>query len=65
MYIVYTYLCMVLANPTYAQGWPGPYVYTVFDRILGDFPANIPYTHRIYGSGQPYTYHISFNNSAA
>ena len=23
----------------YDQGWPDPYVYTVYDRIFGDFPA--------------------------
>jgi hypothetical protein len=35
-------------------GWPEPYIYTVYDRILGDFPAmNTVYTPYIYGSGQP------------
>jgi hypothetical protein len=30
----------------HAQGWPGPFMYTVYDRILGvDFPAkDIVYT---------------------
>jgi len=31
-----------------------PYIYTVYDRIFGDFPAkNTVYTSYIYGSGQP------------
>jgi len=30
---------------SYFQGWPGPYVCTVYDRIFGDFPAkNTVYT---------------------
>jgi hypothetical protein len=33
------------------------YIYTVYDRIFGEFPAqNTVYTPYIYGSGQPYTY---------
>jgi len=36
-------------------GWPEPYIYTVHDRIFGDFPAkNTLYTLYVYGSGQPY-----------
>ena len=36
---------LFLNNPTYYEGWPEPYVYTVYDRILGDFPAkNTVYT---------------------
>jgi hypothetical protein len=32
-----------------AQGWPEPYIYTISDRIFGDFPAkNTVYLHRIY-----------------
>jgi hypothetical protein len=40
----------------YMQGWPELYIYTVYDRIFGDFPAaeNTVYTSYIYGSGQPY-----------
>jgi len=35
------------------------YIYTVYDRIFGDFPAkNTVYTPYIYGSGQPYRYSI-------
>jgi len=30
------------------QGWPEPYIYTVYDRIFGDFPAKKTYTHRIH-----------------
>ena len=33
------------------------YIYTVFNRIFGDFPArNTVYALYIYGSGQPYTF---------
>ena len=32
----------------YVWGWPESYIYTVYDRIFGDFPAKIPYEHRIY-----------------
>jgi len=36
-------------------GWPEPYIYTVYDRIFGDFPAkNTVHTPYIYGSGQPH-----------
>jgi hypothetical protein len=28
----------VLANPN-DEGWPVPYLYTVYDRIFGDFPC--------------------------
>ena len=39
------------------QGWPEPKIYTVYDRIFGDFPAkNTVYTPYIYGSGQLYIY---------
>jgi len=38
----------------YVYGWPEPYIYTIYDRIFGDFPAkNTVYTPYIYGSGQP------------
>ena len=34
-------------------------IYTVYDRIYGDFPAkHTVYKPHVYGSGQPYTYHI-------
>jgi hypothetical protein len=37
------------------EGWPEPYIYTVYDRIYGEFPAkSTVYTPYIYGSGQPY-----------
>jgi len=43
----------------HTQGWPGPYIHTQPDRILGNFLAKntvyTPYIY-IYGSGQPYTY---------
>jgi hypothetical protein len=46
-----------LTKLIYAQGWPEPYMYSVYDRIFGDFPAkNTVYTPYIYGSGQPYLY---------
>jgi hypothetical protein len=36
-------------------GWPEPFIYTVYDRIFGYFPAtNTVYTPYMYGSGQPY-----------
>ena len=35
-------------NTLYTQGWPGPYVNTVYDRIFGDFPAKKTYIRRIY-----------------
>ena len=35
-------------------GWPELYMYTVFDRIFGDFPAKTTvYTPYMHGSGQP------------
>ena len=38
------------------QGWPEPYMYTVYDRVFGDFPAkNTVCKPYIYDSGQPYT----------
>jgi hypothetical protein len=37
----------------YDQGWPEPYLYTVYDRIFGIFPAEntvyTPYIYYIYG----------------
>jgi len=43
--------------------WPEPYIYTVYDRIYGDFPAkNTVYTPYIYGSGQPYACMNDFAN---
>jgi hypothetical protein len=39
---------------TCVQGWPEPYIYTVCDRMFGDFPAQN--TVYIYGFGQPYIY---------
>jgi hypothetical protein len=34
-------------------------MYTLYDRIFGDFPAkNTVYTPYIYGSGQPYTQNL-------
>ena len=37
------------------KGWPEPYIYPVYDRIFGDFPAkNTVCTPYIHGSGQPY-----------
>jgi len=36
------------------QGWPEPYLYSVYDRIYGNLPAqNTVYTLFTYGSGQP------------
>jgi len=38
------------------EGWPEPYIYTVYDPIFGVFPAkSTVYTPCVYGSGQPYT----------
>jgi len=32
----------------YVQAWPEPYIYTLYDRIFGDFPAkNTVYTLHI------------------
>jgi len=37
-----------------SQGWPEPYIRTVYDCTLGDFPAkNAVYTPYMLGSGQP------------
>ena len=37
------------------SGWPGPHIYTIYDRTFGDSPAkNIVYTPYIYGSGKTY-----------
>ena len=43
------------------QGWLESYIYTVYDRIYGDFPAkNTVYTPYIYGYGQLYLrYHFN------
>jgi hypothetical protein len=36
------------------KGWPGPNIYTVYDRILGDFLAKtVVYTPHTYGFNQP------------
>ena len=36
------------------QGWPEPYIITIYDHKIGDFPAkNTVYTLYVYGSGQP------------
>jgi len=32
----------------HGYGWPKPYVYTIYDRKFGYFPAKIPYMHRKY-----------------
>jgi hypothetical protein len=35
------------------------YIYTVYDRIFGEFPAkNTVYTPYMYGFGQPYIYTV-------
>ena len=37
------------------------YIYTVYDRIFGDFPAKVTvHTPYIYGSGHPYISHIMY-----
>ena len=42
-------------NPTYALGWPEPYIYGVYTVFLAGVSLNIRlYTAYIYGSGQPY-----------
>jgi hypothetical protein len=41
-------MLLLCLHDTNAQGWPEPYIYIVYDRIFGDFPAKIPYIHRIY-----------------
>jgi hypothetical protein len=42
------------ANQTNTQGWPEPYICTVYDRIFGNFPAeNTVFTPYMHGSGQP------------
>ena len=39
---------------TQLDGWPEPYIYTVYDRIFGEFPAkNTVCKPYIYGSGKP------------
>jgi len=35
------------ATYTHTQGWPEPCIYTVYDRIFGEFPAKKPYINRI------------------
>ena len=48
------------------EGWPEPYIYTVYDRIYGEFPAkSTVYTPYIYGSGQPYLWAIQMHYSRA
>jgi len=42
--------------------FPEPYIYTVYDRIFGEFPAKMPHTVYIYGSGQPYLYAVVLIN---
>ena len=38
----------------HVYGWPEPYIYSVHDRIFGDFPAkDTVHTLYIYGLGQP------------
>jgi hypothetical protein len=40
---------------TYEYGWPDPYMYTVYDRMFGDFLAkNTVHALYVTGSGQPY-----------
>ena len=40
-----------LGLTTYLQGWPEPYIFTVYDRIFGDFPAkkavHTPYIYMV------------------
>ena len=44
----------LLGGDANEQGWPEPYIYTVYDRTFGDFPAkNTVCKPYIYGSGQP------------
>ena len=44
----------VVRNIKNLSSLPAPYIYTVFDRIFGDFSAKITvYTPYIYDSGQP------------
>jgi hypothetical protein len=46
-------------------GWPGPYMYTVIDRMYGNFPAkNAGYTpyKRMYGFSQPYIYGVEIKS---
>jgi hypothetical protein len=55
------YLCTKLCHPScewpYSrrmQGWPEPCIYTMYDRIFGDFAAKyIVHTPYVSGSGQP------------
>ena len=48
---------VTLPFKTYVQGWPEPYIYTVYDRIFWELPANNNvFTPYIYGSGQPYLF---------
>ena len=45
------------AHGANGKGWPESCIYTVYDRIFGDFPAkSIVYTPYVHGSGQPYTW---------
>jgi hypothetical protein len=44
-------VCMCVAHD---KGWPKPRIYTVYDRIFGDFPAkNTVCAAYTYGTGQP------------
>jgi len=48
------------------QGWPEPYIYTVYDRIFGDFSAkSTVYTPYINDYGQPYIYDRIFGDFPA
>jgi len=41
----------------YTQGWPEPYICTVYERIIGDVSAkNTVNTSYLHGSGHPYVY---------
>ena len=44
--------CMEVVFFPYVKGWSEPYIYTVYDRIFGDFPAkDTVYAPYIHGSG--------------
>jgi len=65
--VVFSCMCYAVM-----QGWPEPCLYTVYDRICGDFPAKItvhtPYTDiYIYVCGQPYVcaFHLSECNTGS
>jgi len=51
--------CMYGPGKAHVQGWPEPFVYSVFTAFLAGMSLNIrSYTVYIYGCGQPYTYTI-------